>query len=75
MWKKYPTIRKLASLFRHLYRYAMSNTLFDRNYASYINIKKHKKIVCVNEDDRIFSQEAIIILWKYQETFCVYYNG
>ena len=41
--KNYPTLRKLASLFRHLYRYALSNDLCDKNYASYINIKKHKK--------------------------------
>lgn len=42
--KNYPTLRKLASLFRHLYRYAMSNDLCDKNYETYINIKKHRKI-------------------------------
>ena len=65
--KNYPTLRKLASLFRHLYRYAMSNDLCDKNYASYINIKKHKKIVCINEVDKVFSDEAISILWKHQD--------
>ena len=45
----------------------MSNNLCDKNYASYINIKKHKKIVCINEADRVFSDEAIAILWKHQD--------
>ena len=65
--KNYTTLRKLTSLFRHLYRYAMSNDLCDKNYASYINIKKHKKIVYVNEEDKVFSSEAISILWEYRE--------
>lgn len=40
--KNFSTLRKLATLFRQSYRYAISKYLCDKNYSSYIDIKKYK---------------------------------
>ena len=34
--KNYPTLRKLATLFRQMYKYAISNDLCDKDYSAYI---------------------------------------
>ena len=45
----------------------MSNDLCDRNYADYINIKKHKRVISVDKEKVIFTKEEISLLWEYKE--------
>lgn len=79
--KNFPTLRKLATLFRQLYRYAISNDLCDKNYASYIDIKKYKNKNPRSFKREIFKDEDIQLFWSnsddpyYQMILILIYTG
>lgn len=79
--KNYPTLRKLATLFRQMYKYAISNDLCDKDYSAYIDIKKYKSRNPKSRKHHIFSDDDIQIFWAnsekeyYQMILILIYTG
>ena len=66
--KNYPTLKKLKVLFTCLYKFAMENDIFAKDYAKYVDISQYKDRNPNKYDRKPFSKEEIKTLWKWKDT-------
>lgn len=79
--KNYPALKKLKSLFRQLYAFAMKNDICNKDYAEFVDIVRYKDRNPDKRDHNRFTQEQIERLWElqddphYQIILMLIYNG
>jgi len=65
--ENYPTLRKLAVLFKQLFEYAMKNDICNKDYAGYVDILKFKDGNPNKLERNEFSKAEIECIWKFSD--------
>lgn len=65
--KNYPTMRKIKSLLKQLYDYAMKYDIVSKDYSEYVDIAKYHGRNPGKYDRHKFSRKEIDLLWEFQD--------
>ncbi len=79
--KNYPTLIKLKTLFKQLYKYALKNDICEKDYAAHIDIVQYKNKNKNKQERERFTDDEIQEIWKkkddkiYQTILMLIYSG